>query len=183
MWRNTQDRWGVPARVLHWGMALLIAAQVPLGFWMNRIYKQLIADNSQDFSQLLQVSQWHHTVGFCVLLLVVARLVWRAVNPAPGLPIKLAPWQRYLARTTHIVLYGLLITFPLTGWATLSAYEGEFPIYFFGWDGSHAPYEFYAAIHKACWRLGAAVLALHVAAALWHQLVAKDNLLRRMWRP
>jgi len=49
-------------------------------------------------------------------------------------------------------------------------------------DGSHAPYEFYAAIHKACWRLGAVVLGLHVVAALWHHVVVKDNVLKRMLR-
>ena len=88
-------------------------------------------------------------------------------------------------------LYVLLFAFPLSGWATLSAYEGEFPIFFFGWehvprivpqaiDGSHAPYEFYAEIHEACWRIGAVVLGLHVLGALWHHVVAKDNVLRRM---
>ena len=80
----------------------------------------------------------------------------------------------------------------MSGWAALSAYEGEFPIFFFGYDavprlvpqadGSHAPYEFYAEIHETCWRVGAVVLGLHVVAALWHQFVLRDGLLARMWR-
>ena len=49
-------------------------------------------------------------------------------------------------------------------------------------DGSHAPYDFYKVIHKACWKIGAGVLGLHVLGALWHHVVMKDNVLRRMWK-
>lgn len=193
MIRNTATSWGAAARGLHWVIAALIAVQVPLGFYMNEVYKDLIATSSTDFSLLLQVSQVHHTNGFMILILATLRLGWRVANPTPGMPPGLAAYQRVLARLTHLFLYALLFAFPLSGWATLSAYEGEFPIYFFGWDevprivpqsvdGSHEPYEYYAAIHKACWRIGAVVLGLHVVGALWHHMVAKDNVLRRMLR-
>lgn len=193
MFRNTASRWGLVSRNLHWLIAVMIAVQVPLGFYMNEVYEELIATRSNDYSLLLQVSQLHHTNGFLILILTTLRLGWRLGNPTPEIPRSLAAYQRYLARLTHLFLYVLLFAFPLSGWATLSAYEGEFPIYFFGWeqvprlvpqaiDGSHAPYEFYAAIHKACWRLGAVVLGLHVVAALWHHVVVKDNVLKRMLR-
>lgn len=191
MLRNTATSWGLVSRNLHWLILAMMAVQVPLGFWMNEVYKELIATRSTDFSLLLQVSQVHHTNGFLILILATFRLGWRAANPTPGMPAGLATYQRWLARLTHVFLYALLFAFPLSGWATLSAYEGEFPIYFFGWDavprlvpqavdGSHAPYEFYAAIHKACWRIGAVVLGLHIFGALWHHLVLKDDVLRRM---
>ena len=192
MIRNTASAWGVVSRNFHWLIVLLIAIQVPLGFWMNDVYDELIATKSQDFSRLLRISQLHHTNGFLILILTTLRLLWRVSNPTPALPVALATYQRWLARLTHVFLYVLLFTFPLTGWAALSAYEGEFPIYFFGWDdvprivpqadGSHAPYEFYAEIHEACWRIGAVLLGLHVVGALWHHFVVKDNVLRRMLR-
>jgi cytochrome b561 len=193
MLRNTTLAWGAVSRHLHWLIAAMIAVQVPLGFWMNSVYDELVATGGTDFSQLLAISRVHHTNGFLILILATVRLAWRAGNPTPGLPAALAAYQRWLARLTHVFLYGLLFAFPLSGWAALSAYEGEFPIFFFGWDdvprivpqaadGSHAPYEFYAEIHETCWRLGAVVLGLHVAGALWHHLVVKDNVLRRMLR-
>ncbi len=193
MLRNTATAWGVVSRNLHWLIVVMIAAQVPLGFYMNDVYKELIAAKSNDFSLLLQVARLHHTNGFLILILATLRLTWRLTNPTPDLPAGLATYQRYLARLTHVFLYVLLFAFPLSGWAALSAYEGEFPIFFFGWehvprivpqaiDGSHAPYEFYKVIHKTCWRIGAVVLGLHVLGALWHQVVAKDDVLRRMWR-
>jgi cytochrome b561 len=169
----------------------MIAVQVPLGFRMNAVYDELVATRATDFSQLLQLSQLHHTNGFLILLLVTLRLLWRSTNPTPALPASLATYQRWLARGTHAFLYLLLFAFPLSGWAALSAYEGEFPIFFFGWDavprlvpqadGSHAPYEFYAEIHETCWRIGAVLLALHAGAALWHQFIVRDGLLARMW--
>lgn len=193
MLRNTATSWGFVSRNLHWLIAAMIAIQVPLGFWMNAVYDELVATKSYDFSQLLLISRVHHTNGFLILILATLRLTWRATNPTPAMPPGLAAYQRALARLTHVFLYALLFAFPLSGWATLSAYEGEFPIFFFGWenvprivpqavDGSHAPYEFYAEIHETCWRVGALVLGLHVFGALWHHFVAKDNVLRRMWR-
>ena len=193
MIRNTPTSWGFVSRNLHWLIAAMLAVQVPLGFWMNAVYDELVATKSFDFSQLLLISRVHHTNGFLILILATLRLTWRASNPTPALPPGLAAYQRVLARLTHVFLYALLFAFPLSGWATLSAYEGEFPIFFFGWenvprivpqavDGSHAPYEFYAEIHETCWRIGAIVLGLHVMGALWHHVVAKDNVLRRMLR-
>ncbi len=193
MLRNTATSWGVISRNFHWLIAAMIAVQVPLGFYMNGVYQELIATRSDDYSRLLQVSQLHHTNGFLILILATLRLTWRATNPTPAIPSGLASYQRFLARLTHVFLYVLLFAFPLSGWSALSAYEGEFPIFFFGWehvprivpqaiDGSHAPYEFYKVIHKFCWRLGAGVLGLHIVAALWHHLALKDNVLRRMLR-
>jgi cytochrome b561 len=193
MIRNTPTAWGSVARNLHWLVAAMIAVQLPLGFWMNDVYRELIATKSNDFSRLLFVSRLHHTNGFLILILATLRLTWRATNPTPALPPGLAAYQRWLARLTHVFLYVLLFAFPLSGWSALSAYEGQFPIFFFGWehvprivpqalDNSHAPYEFYAAIHKACWRIGAVILGLHVAGALWHHFVVRDNVLRRMVR-
>jgi cytochrome b561 len=75
----------------------------------------------------------------------------------------------------------------------LSSYEGEFPIFFFAWDsmprivpqvaeGQPFDYPFFAQIHRFGWRVGAFILGLHVFGALWHQFVARDGILKRMWR-
>ncbi len=188
---NTATEWGLVTRALHWLIALMIAVQVPLGFLMVDAYDAWLAGKG-DTALVMLLSRLHNTNGLLVLILVVLRLSWRLRNPTPGLPAGLAAYQRFTARATHIVLYGLLITFPLTGWAALSAYDGEFPIYFFGWDnvfrivpqateGSPFNSDLFGEIHETCWKIGAGVLGLHVVAALWHQFVKKDGLLRRMW--
>jgi cytochrome b561 len=187
---NSADRWGAVARAFHWGMLVLIAVQIPLGLWMVDVY-EVYAETFGDDTWVMRTSNWHHTLGFVVLAAVCARLSWRALQPVPELPGRLPPWQRRLARLTHGMLYVLLLVYPLTGWAALSAYEGEFPIFLFGW--SEVPrlvpqaaadaffnYEFFAIIHRACWRIGAALLLLHVGAALWHHYRAHDGVLLRM---
>lgn len=192
MLRNTQQHWGWLARALHWSMALLILIQIPLGFWMVQEY-ELYTETYADDTWVMRSSLLHHTLGFILLLLVMVRLGWRQSNTVPDLPPGLLAYQRWLARLTHGLLYLLLIVYPLSGWAALSAYEGEFPIFFFAWDsvpglvpsvaeGERFDYAWFAEIHRACWRIGAVLLVLHIGAALWHQFYRRDDLLRRMWR-
>lgn len=192
MLSNSVAGWGLVTRLLHWGMALMIAAQVPLGFWMVSAYDAWLAGKG-DTALVMSLSRAHNTIGFLVLMLVAVRLAWRLAHPTPALPLALTSVQRTAARLTHATLYALLIVFPLTGWATLSAYDGEFPIFFFGWDdvfrivprqgkGSFFNSDLFGEIHETCWKIGAVILGLHVAAALWHEYVRKDGVLSRMWR-
>jgi len=188
--RNTAERWGLVTRAFHWGMLAMIAVQIPLGLWMVEVY-EAYTETYADDTWVMRTSNWHHTLGFLLLAAVCARFSWRALNPVPGLPAHMAGWQRTLARLTHGCFYLLLLVYPLTGWASLSAYEGEFPIFLFGWSGmprlvpqaaadAFFNYEFFAVIHRACWRIGALLLLAHAGAALWHHFRAGDGILLRM---
>ncbi|MEZ5562099.1 MAG: cytochrome b [Gammaproteobacteria bacterium] len=193
MLRNTRDSWGLVTRSLHWLMAAMLIAQVPLGFLMVEAYDAWLAGHG-DTAQVMQLSRAHNTNGFLILILALFRLSWRLGNPVPDLPGTLVAWQRIVARITHLALYALLLVFPLSGWAALSAYEGEFPIFFFGWDqvfrivpqateGSPFNSDLFGEIHESCWKVGAVILLLHISAALWHEYIRRDGALSRMWRP
>ena len=188
--KNTNIAWGSIARFFHWGILILIVVQIPLGFWMVEVY-EVYAETYADDTWVMRTSRAHHTMGFLLLAMVGMRIAWRVSNPTPGLPAALTNYQRWLARGTHVLLYVLLIVYPLSGWSSLSAYEGEFPIFFFGWDSmprlvpqvaeeATFNYEFFATIHRWCWRIGSAVLGLHFVGALWHHYIAKDGILQRM---
>jgi len=190
-YRNSDQSWGAVSRAFHWAMLLSIAIQVPLGFWMVDVY-EAFTETYADDTWVMLTSNWHHTLGFLLLASVCARFSWRVINPVPSLPVPLPLWQRWLARITHAVLYLLLFIYPLSGWAALSAYEGEFPIFFFGYEsmprlvpqvaeGAMFSYEFFAEIHRYCWQVGAALLVLHIGAAIWHHYRANDGVLLRMW--
>ncbi len=187
----TAKRWTRIARVFHWTTLVLIIIQIPLGLLMVEVY-EVYTETYADDTWVMRTSLVHHTLGFTILGVTLSRFGWRMSHPAPALPASLESYQRWLARLTHICLYLLLIIYPLSGWASLSAYEGEFPIFFFGFDNvpgivpqaaedAFFNYEFFAEIHRYCWRVGAALLGLHVVGALWHHFVAKDGILRRMW--
>jgi cytochrome b561 len=192
MLRNTARSWGSLARRLHWTTVVLIAIQIPLGFWMVDVYEAYTVDYADD-TWVMRTSRAHHTLGFIVLFLVSLRVSWRLRNPTPELPCGLAFYHRVLARSTHIFLYLLLVVYPLSGWASLSAYDGDFPIFFLGWEsvpgivpsvpeGEFFDYAFFAEVHRSCWKVGAAILGLHIIGALWHQFVVHDTVLSRMWR-
>lgn len=192
MLRNTPDRWGLVTRSLHWLMAAMIFVQLPLGFLMVDAYDAWQAGHG-DPALVMQLSRAHNTNGFLILLLVMLRLSWRLGTPSPELPGALVAWQRFVARVTHMALYALLFLFPLSGWAALSAWTGDFPIYFFGWDdvfrivpqaapGSPFTSDLFGEIHETCWKIGAVILLLHISAALWHEFIRNDGALSRMWR-
>ena len=192
MLRNTTQSWGWLSRGLHWAVVLLAVIQIPVGFWLVDVY-EVYKETYTDDTMVMRLSMVHNTIGFLVLIIVLIRLPWRLANPSPVLPSTLVSYKRFLARLTHIFLYALMIIYPLTGWSALSAYEFEFPIFFFGWDnvpgivpsvpeGEMFDYPFFAEIHRSLGRVGGVILALHATAALWHQYVAKDGILRRMWK-
>lgn len=192
MLRNTRDHWGAVTRGLHWLMAAMLLVQVPLGFMMVDAYDAWLAGHG-DTALVMQLSRVHNTTGFLLLILVLLRLSWRLGNPSPDLPAALLAWQQFVARATHIGLYALLLVFPLSGWAALSAYAGDFPIFFFGRDdvfrivpqappGSPFNSDLFGEIHESCWKVGAVILLLHISAALWHEYIRRDGVLSRMWR-
>lgn len=189
--RSTSSRYSAIAILLHWAIAILVISMIPMGWWMVR------AINKPDTQQLAyQLFQLHKSIGFAILALTLLRVVWRLTHPVPALPSDMKDWERVLARATHIAFYALLLAIPLTGWAYVStgwaistdrrlmvstSWFGLFDVppipamdgmrnVAFGAMGAHA-YMAYG---------GAALIVLHVAAALKHQLIDRDGVLAQM---
>lgn len=128
---------------------------------------------------------WHKSLGITVLVLMVLRLLWRWMHPVPEFPRLLPAWQKYAAFMMHYVLYLLLIIMPLSGWL-MSSYGGHITRYF-DWlnvtlpvTPHHVISEFYEEIHETLAVVIIAVLVIHIAAALKHHYINKDNVLKRM---
>jgi len=190
MLRNTKEAWGSLMRGIHWSVVALVIIQIPLGFYMVEVYEQYTKTYADD-TLVMRTSMGHHTIGLLILAIAVCRLTWRWSNQTPRLPAGLKTYQLFLARCTHVFLYVVMIIYPLSGWAALSAYEGEFPIFFFAWDsvphivpqvaeGERFDYSFFAQIHRNLWCSGGLLLGLHIFGALWHEYILRDGILRRM---
>ncbi len=123
MLRNTDRSWGAPAKLLHWVVAVFVLAQICLGW---------AAVSWRLSPTKLDLFVWHKSIGMLILLLMLARLAWRSVNVAPSLPAGMAPFELLAARLTHVILYGLLLVMPLTGWIISSA--ANIPFRIFGWS-------------------------------------------------
>lgn len=174
--RNTVERWGALAQLLHWLVVLLIIAQLILAG---------IAEDLPLGMQKLAMLARHKSVGITILGLVTLRLLWRLLNPTPQLPHVMPLWQRQVSKLTHGLLYGLLIGMPLSGWAMSSA--KNYPVSWFGVfqlpDFVSPSASSFATLKLTHQTLAVALLALvtlHVAAALKHHFIDKDGILRRM---
>lgn len=102
------------------------------------------------------------------------RLAWRSRHPVPAFPDDLTATQKSLSRVTHYGLYGVLLVQPITGYLTWAGRVGQFPFE----EGSR--FGFFSVLHA----LGVALLiifaSIHILAALRHEFVLRDNVLRRM---
>ena len=111
--KNTPLRYGTVAMTLHWLIALLIIANICIGLYF--------ADLPHSDPSKLSLAQLHKSIGLTVLMLSLARVAWRLINPVPPLPRGMNPALRFFARATHVLLYVLIIAIPLTGWMLVSA--------------------------------------------------------------
>ena len=174
--RNTTRRWGAIAQTFHWLIVALLIVQVTLAE---------MADELPLGVRKLSLLARHKSFGITILALVILRLAWRSVNVHPPLPDNLKPYERRAARFTHAALYVLLVALPLTGW-TMSSARG-FPVSWFGFftlpdlvPKNRALYDWLLFTHHTLAWLLFVVVALHVAGALKHHFVHKDDVLKRM---
>ncbi|MDL5365662.1 cytochrome b [Xanthomonas sp. NCPPB 2654] len=136
------------------------------------------------------VRQWllegHRHFGLFVLGLFFLRVALRLRLGKRHDPDAPSPLLRALAGLTHVVMYALLLTLPVLGWA-LSQSMGK-PVHLFAATLPElvAPdpdlADTLGAWHVyAAWALLGLIL-LHIGAALWHHFVRRDDTLRRMLR-
>lgn len=174
--RNTDRAWGSIARSFHWLVAALILGQFALGW---------IAGSWPRSPLKVDLFVWHKSLGILVLALVLLRLAWRLFERTPALPAAMPPWERRAAAASHALLYLLMLALPLSGWVINSA--ANFPLKLF-WLVPLPPItapgkgtqELAEAVHNGLFWAMAALLLLHVAAALRHHFVQRDEVLRRM---
>lgn len=164
------------AKSLHWLMALLLIGLLALGFYMQDLPLS---------PEKLQLYAWHKWAGVSAFLLVLLRLSWRLAHTPPPLPASMPRTMQFAAHAGHLLLYGLMIVIPLSGWLMSSAkgfqtvWFGVLPIPdLIGKD--KATGELLALVHKSLNLLFVAAILGHVAASLKHHFIDKDGLLDRM---
>lgn len=189
-------RYAALAVVLHWAIAGAIVLMIALGLWMHELSETGVVNDG-----VFRAYQLHKSIGLTILALSLVRLAWRLFNPAPPLPSTMKPWEQNLARVTHGLFYVLMIALPLSGWIYVSAgwsIHDDTPLsvttrwfslfvvpHLFGLDEaseavrSATAFAAFRAHALMSWAM-LALLVLHVAAALKHQLLDKDNIMARM---
>jgi cytochrome b561/polyisoprenoid-binding protein YceI len=176
---QARSRYSAVAIILHWLIAAAIVFQVIIAWRMG-------GGRTPEGFALVQL---HKSIGITVLLLSLVRLGWRLTHRPPPLPAGMATWEKALAKVAHVGLYVIMIGLPITGWIMVSASRIQVPTLLYGvipWP--HVPgLAHLAEPPKSAWHAfgetghevlawGAYLLvALHVAGALKHQLLSKDE--------
>ena len=177
MIRNSADAYGSISKLLHWSIALLIIGLIVLGAWMVTLtYFDPWYNRSLE---------WHKALGMIALGVVIVKAGWVLYSPAPELPNFVGGWQRAAAKVTHVLLFVMMFLIPVTGYLiSTSAGQGvsvfglvDIPVLV---SKNERMRDIATALHD--WlAYGTAVLVLaHAGAALKHQFVDRDGLLRRM---
>lgn len=172
------ERYSLPARLLHW----LMAPAIPLQFWLA-----WAAERAQPRGVGERLIQLHYQFGLLLAALVVMRLAWRVAHGAPHAMPDEPLWRRQAAQFTHWALYAALLVLPTTGYAmwvwrneamqVLGLFE--MPRLFESDGDLGAGYAAVWYVHYWTGWSMAGLVALHVAAALWHQCVLRDGLIGR----
>lgn len=149
-----------PQILLHWAVALLIVLQFVLHEPMAEAWDVIEDGGTAAFNPVVAA---HVFGGILVLAFALWRIALRRSRGVPDLPAGDGPMLRKAAHAGHMALYALMILMPLSGMAA-----------WFG--GAHAA----AEVHEAMKPLMILLVAVHVAAAVWHQVWLRDGLMRRM---
>jgi cytochrome b561 len=183
---NNNLRYGAVAMTLHWLLAAAILFMLGLGLTMTSL------DETDPL--MFPLFQLHKSIGLTILVLSLARLLWRLFHPAPPLPAHMPRWERTTARGVHAMIYALTITIPLMGWATVSAAVLAVPTVWFGlfewphlWLLAELPRaekrlieDPLATAHGVLALSLLLLVGLHVAAALKHHYRDRDDVLKRI---
>lgn len=171
-----RNRYSTVSLVLHWLIAALVLTQVLL----------ITVRESSPAPMARELLDLHRSVGLSILILTILRILWRVFNPAIPLLAAMPLWEKLVARGTHILFYVLLIALPLTGWAAAGATGREIQWFgLFQWPllpigGGKPMADTLIDVHGWLVKGVYVLLFLHVAGALKHQFVDRDNVLHRM---
>lgn len=167
-------------RVLHWVMALMVLALIPIGLWMT---SRAEADIWGELTDTLY--NWHKAIGFSVLLLMVVRIVMKVRWKGPPYPDEMPRKLQMAARGLHHLIYVFLVITPLFGWAGVTAFPALVTVG--GYDLPPMPLipqnselaDSLFSIHGALAITLGVLVAGHIAAAFRH-MFRKDGIFRRM---
>jgi cytochrome b561/polyisoprenoid-binding protein YceI len=188
--RNTPRSYGSVAKTFHWLTALLILTIIPLGLIANDMAHDIrnpdIASTANEMIRAFYLFSLHKTLGVVIFFVALARILWAITQPKPVLLNADNRIEAFLAETVHWLLYGSLVLVPLSGWIEHAATVGFAPIRWpFGQSLPFVPKDeavaaLFAGLHLILGRVLMIALILHIAGALKHHFVDRDETLRRM---
>ncbi len=175
--RNTPEAYGLISKVLHWWIAVVIIGLIGVGWYMVRL-----SDEDVLYWRLLDL---HEALGLSLFVLIPLKWVWMLFSPNPGWLPDLASWERLIATAVRWSFLAAMVMIPVSGFLFVATNGEAVKLYDLitipnigavskgtrDWLGDAHYYVSYGC---------AALIAIHVLAALKHHFIDGDRTLRRM---
>ena len=165
---NTLTEYGLTSKFLHWVSAILLFAQIPLGFYLVDL----------DFGpERMNIENIHVTVGLSLFYLVILRLLYKIFNPTPKLQPSIFRGQKFLAKLNHVMLYVTIMSITISG-ILKKLFDGETLIIFFKEikiKESFELTELFYDIHVYSNYLMIILIIIHIMAVIIHKLFFKQR--------
>ena len=166
--------------LLHWLVAVLIITNLVLMWVIDSLPNSMVRPSID----------LHKSIGLTVLGLALLRVLWRVSHRPPPLP-RSYPWiERVGAHSAHLLLYGLILGLPISGWLHDSAFKQAaahplklfwvIPWFRIGAITNMEPaakeqfHSTWFQIHSLLAYALYGLLALHILGALKHQFIDKE---------
>lgn len=194
---QTSSRYTKTAVILHWLIAIFIFLMFGLGWYMADLPKEAPKQMAYDLFDL-SIYTWnlatevsprtfyfnlHKSLGVIIMALITLRVIWRLMHQPPAPLASYKAWEKKLATGMHHLLYLLMVALPLSG-IIMSAYS-KFGLKFFGISliqglDNTPMREVFEEVHEVIGIVLLVVIAVHIAGALKHKILDKDETLKRM---
>ncbi len=175
---NRDISFGFVSKTLHWVMALIIAGSFGVGIYMTGL----------DYYDPLYnaLPWWHKSFGLLIFFLLLIRLVWNSIVPKPRPLMTYKRWEVLLAEIVHKAIYLLILSISISGYFISTAagkgvgFFGLFKIPAIFTKIEEEKADLIGEAHETMAFILAALVLLHILAALKHHFIDKDQTLRRM---
>jgi len=174
--RNDANRYGLVAIALHWLAAIAILAMLGTAGWI-----WATPDDPTEGQRI----QLHASLGTLLYVIVAARILWSWIERKPK-PLQPPGGLTTIAPLVHLTLLLLVALQLITG--PLNVWSGGWPVSAFGlftidspWDSPRDWHDLIGNLHSYSGYAIAGLVALHIAAAMKHQFVDRDETLGRMF--
>ena len=148
----------------HWTIAFFCVLEFPTAVGIQRSHLgHVFGIKPTALDQFRAIA--HQWSGWLILALAVVLLTSHLLQGAPSLPSGMSFWQRLTAYLVHGAIYLGIITLVATG-AGATYLDGRLTF-----------------LHIILAKAGVGLIAIHVAAALWHQFIRRDRLIERLLPP
>ena len=174
--KNTETSYGKMSIILHWLMSVMVIGMVAVGFIVDAMSRGETKD---------MIVGLHISTGFIVLMLALFRWYWMLSNKKLSPVEGVSKAETGMSHATKWLLMLAIVAMPLSGMLMIMSfgkgvnvyglfevpalvsenkYVGRLFVKLHGWGG-------YAI---------SAVIGLHIAGAIYHHFIKKDDTLNRM---